>query len=840
MLLHYRSFMTDITERVRAAADRQRLLEASQAQGEELQAQTEELQAQTEELRQQTEEHQRTQEQMQAELARTLLLQDIARAAAGDLDLLTIADATMAALRDRLELKGGDIRLYDRGTLRLVSSFNYAAENVALLRRVEVAGSDMLGARAVRERRVLSHEDDVLTPARRRILARQGIEAARYVYVPVSHRKTVVGLLSLTFEGRRSFSADELSLFDAIAQILGQAIRNARLLEREQETVAFADTLARIDELLHSSLDAEQIIGRALEEGGRALGAETAAVMAHEAGCFIARSIWKWPSEALGTVISEAKDAHGLLALETREPVAIDDTSTDARVHRGNMDDWGIKSVIAVPLFLRGEPYAVAYYDYITQAHHFSGAEIAFAARLGSSLSTALENARLYEEQQRIAATLQQNLMHALPKVAGLDVATASATASDIELVGGDFSDVFVLADGRAVILIGDVAGKGIRAAGLTETVRSTARAFATIDAAPAFILRKTNELLLQQSDIDSAHVTALVCVVDPRTGRVGMGSAGHPPAVHLAASSCDLWEPQFGPPLGAFAADYHTSYINAYAGGLSGALHGRGHRGAPGRRLLRGGAPRPDGVRLAWTQRRRGRHGCHRRRPRLRGEPSRRPAHRRRAPGLTGRYSRRAAGPSSAGTLRTMTNVVPDPSRPRFSSLAVPWPVLVIAGLVVVTLLAFSGAYGFHRDELYFIVAGRHPAFGYPDQPPLTPLLSAAAVAVLGLSPTAVRVLPALAMGLVVVLTALIARDLGGTRRAQVLAAVTAALSGYLAVGHLDSTSTFDFLAWAGILWCSAAEKATTRSASRRPSWRPARCCSTAGWPAGAGACAP
>ena len=499
---------------------------------------------------------------MQAELARTLLLQDIARAASGDLDLLTIADATMAALRDRLELKGGDIRLYDRGTLRLVSSFNYAAENVELLRRVEVAGSDMLGARAVRERRVLSHEDDVLTPARRRILARQGIEAARYVYVPVSHRKTVVGLLSLTFEGRRSFSADELSLFDAIAQILGQAIRNARLLEREQETVAFAATLARIDELLHSSLDAEQIIGRALEEGGRALGAETAAVMAHEAGCFVARSIWKWPSEALGTVISEAKDAHGLLALETREPVAIDDTSTDARVHRGNMDDWGIKSVIAVPLFLRGEPYAVAYYDYITQAHHFSGAEIAFAARLGSSLSTALENARLYEEQQRIAATLQQNLMHALPKVAGLDVATASATASDIELVGGDFSDVFVLADGRAVILIGDVAGKGIRAAGLTETVRSTARAFATIDAAPAFILRKTNELLLQQSDIDSAHVTALVCVVDPRTGRVGMGSAGHPPAVHLAASSCDLWELQFGPPLGAFAADYHTSYI--------------------------------------------------------------------------------------------------------------------------------------------------------------------------------------------------------------------------------------------------------------------------------------
>ena len=129
-------------------------------------------------------------------------------------------------------------------------------------------------------------------------------------------------------------------------------------------------------------------------------------------------------------------------------------------------------------------------------------------------------------------------------------------------------------------------------------------------------------------------------------------------------------------------------------------------------------------------------------------------------------------------------------------------WPVLLVAALMVVALLAVSGAYGFHRDELYFIVAGRHPAFGYPDQPPLTPLLSAASVAVLGLSPTAVRVLPALAMAFSVVLTALIARDLGGSRRAQLLAAVTVALSGYLSAGHLDSTSTFDLLFWALILW--------------------------------------
>jgi hypothetical protein len=120
----------------------------------------------------------------------------------------------------------------------------------------------------------------------------------------------------------------------------------------------------------------------------------------------------------------------------------------------------------------------------------------------------------------------------------------------------------------------------------------------------------------------------------------------------------------------------------------------------------------------------------------------------------------------------------------------------------MAVGLLAVSGAYGFHGDEMYFVVAGQHPAFGYVDQPPLTPLLSAASVAVLGVSPTAVRVLPAIEMAIVVLIVALIARDLGGSRRAQVLGAVVAAVSGYLGAGHLDTTTEPDLLAWAVILW--------------------------------------
>ena len=148
------------------------------------------------------------------------------------------------------------------------------------------------------------------------------------------------------------------------------------------------------------------------------------------------------------------------------------------------------------------------------------------------------------------------------------------------------------------------------------------------------------------------------------------------------------------------------------------------------------------------------------------------------------------------------MTTSVSEESRHGVAWVPIAWPVLVVAGAMVAGLLAVSGAYGFHGDEMYYVVTGQHPAWGYVDQPPLTPLLSAMSVAVLGVSPTAVRVLPALEMGLIVVLIALIARELGGTRRAQLLAAITAALSGYLAAGHLDTTSELDLLAWAAILW--------------------------------------
>jgi hypothetical protein len=112
---------------------------------------------------------------------------------------------------------------------------------------------------------------------------------------------------------------------------------------------------------------------------------------------------------------------------------------------------------------------------------------------------------------------------------------------------------------------------------------------------------------------------------------------------------------------------------------------------------------------------------------------------------------------------------------------------------------LATSGDYGFFRNELYFIICGRHPDFGYVDQPPLVPLLAAATQ---GFGPNLwlLRLPADLAAACLVPLTAQYARLLGANPAAQISAAAAVALApGLVSLTATLSTSTFEPLAWTG-----------------------------------------
>jgi 4-amino-4-deoxy-L-arabinose transferase-like glycosyltransferase len=131
---------------------------------------------------------------------------------------------------------------------------------------------------------------------------------------------------------------------------------------------------------------------------------------------------------------------------------------------------------------------------------------------------------------------------------------------------------------------------------------------------------------------------------------------------------------------------------------------------------------------------------------------------------------------------------------------------VIIVGGVVFALLMALSARFGFHRDELYFLDCARHLQASYVDQPVLVPLLARVSLSLFGVSLPGLHLWPALAAWATVVLAGLTAREFGGGRRAQLLAAVAAAtMPTLLAIDHLFGPTAFDVLAWAGLAFIVA-----------------------------------
>jgi hypothetical protein len=125
-----------------------------------------------------------------------------------------------------------------------------------------------------------------------------------------------------------------------------------------------------------------------------------------------------------------------------------------------------------------------------------------------------------------------------------------------------------------------------------------------------------------------------------------------------------------------------------------------------------------------------------------------------------------------------------------------------ILSYLALLTILIHflaNGGYGYFRDELYYIACSKHLAWGYVDQPPFMPLMAFLTRQLLGESLFALRFSPAICGGLIVLLAGLVARELGGGRYAQALAAVAVMVAPvYLAIDNFFSMNCFDQVFWA------------------------------------------
>ncbi|MFI7022837.1 SpoIIE family protein phosphatase [Micromonospora sp. NPDC049900] len=148
--------------------------------------------------------------------------------------------------------------------------------------------------------------------------------------------------------------------------------------------------------------------------------------------------------------------------------------------------------------------------------------------QLAQAVASAVEAQRSFDEEHRIAVTLQRSLLpRRIPEIAGLDLAVRYEPASARTEVGGDFYELVML-DGHLLLAIGDVAGHSLHAATVMAELRHAVRAYAVEGHQPGEILHRVNELM--RTLLPNELATICLLLLDPSTGHVRLASAGHLP----------------------------------------------------------------------------------------------------------------------------------------------------------------------------------------------------------------------------------------------------------------------------------------------------------------------
>jgi PAS domain S-box-containing protein len=220
---------------------------------------------------------------------------------------------------------------------------------------------------------------------------------------------------------------------------------------------------------------------------------------------------------------------------DLKEPRVADSVAQNVE-HRALMDDTGYESAAVVGLVARGRKIGAVSFLHVVDSVRYEDEDLEFLGELGERAALALDNARLYQERDAIARNLQRGLRPPRPaKVEGLESSVVFEAAGRGIEIGGDLYDVLPTDDG-CWVLIGDVAGKGSAAAGVSVALRHVVRGLIREIDEPEEVLVRVNELLLEGTGLNDFATAVLVRLRRGEDGEwtLAAASAGHPPPVHV------------------------------------------------------------------------------------------------------------------------------------------------------------------------------------------------------------------------------------------------------------------------------------------------------------------
>jgi serine phosphatase RsbU (regulator of sigma subunit) len=276
-------------------------------------------------------------------------------------------------------------------------------------------------------------------------------------------------------------------------------------------------------------------------------------------------------------------------AMARLEPIAVGDLDGEhypapSAESMAAAREAGLTSVLAAPLYARGELLGVMSLalSRLTERdeRHYEMPDRDLIGAIAGRVAIAIDNAMLFETERQTALAFQKSLLpQAIPELDGLEVACRYVPAKPLETqgqgiqtqVGGDWYDIIPLAAGRVGIVIGDVEGRGARAAAIMGQLRAALRAFAQDEKSPADIMRKLDDWCRALAPADGA----------------GSAAAGDPPTVSCIYMIYDAWSRQLtvanaGHDAPLLISGGQVRQLEfAYKGVLLG-VRGRGIRGLP------------------------------------------------------------------------------------------------------------------------------------------------------------------------------------------------------------------------------------------------------------------
>ncbi len=377
------------------------------------------------------------------------------------------------------------------------------------------------------------------------------------VCTPLRGRDGVVGA-AVFVSASRLYTPDDVELAQELGRRCASGVDNATLYRRSEEARARLSLVASVGEQLAATFDArrmaETLVRRIVpifaDAASLALLEDNGTTLRRRAFCHV-------DPEREAEFRAQVYD----------EPISLEQNDPPARAVRTGravlIENYGSRqpgaaarmllptSVLSVPVATRRARLGVLNLAFTTSGRHYTVADLPLALDLARRAALAIERAEAFAHERRVTEALQHSMLpDELPDIPGVSCSARYLPGDAID-IGGDWYDVVPLAGGRHGVVIGDVAGHGIRAATVMGHLRHALRAFAADGRDPASIIERLNRFVFEQGPLD---MTTVCCgVLDPATGALQLSSAGHvPPLVINADRSIETIDLEPAPPVGA------------------------------------------------------------------------------------------------------------------------------------------------------------------------------------------------------------------------------------------------------------------------------------------------